>query len=358
MLLVQVLIVASIWSYGAAQVQLTQDQLSITRKPTKTVRIDCKVSGINFGDAYIHWYRQRPGEAPEWILYFKSHTQGEQSHFDKEKFSVDKTTEKSTCTLTVDKLTYNDRATYYCAYWDRTVLERHRQAVQNLTLYSEPQTYKSRIPSAQTDAQNVDLGHSPAQLTTESVPGSSPDGEAQVLVQSQLSITKAEDRTARIDCHVSGITLSSANIHWYRQRPDAALERILYFSSGNPVFDQDSEKGKFEADKQLSKSTCTLTVKKTTKSDTATYYCAAWDHTALKKHSHSVPKPTLYSQLQSFKYMKPQLLPNPASHDRTRRRNPLLVSATRDKKQQNGCSHKFCKKEDPTCVCQTNNKTT
>ncbi|KAG6940484.1 hypothetical protein G0U57_015887 [Chelydra serpentina] len=128
MLLVQVLIVASIWSYGAAQVQLTQVQLSITRKTTKTVRIDCKVSGISFGDAYIHWYRQRPGEAPEWILYFK--TQADQSNFDKKKFSVDKATEKSTCTLTVDKLTYNDTATYYCAYWDGTVLESHRQAVQ------------------------------------------------------------------------------------------------------------------------------------------------------------------------------------------------------------------------------------
>ncbi|CAM5118021.1 unnamed protein product, partial [Natator depressus] len=155
-------------------------------------------------------------------------------------------------------------------------------------------------------------------------------GEAQVLVQSQLSITKAEDRTARIDCHVSGITLSTAYIHWYRRRPDAALERILYLSSGKPVFDQDSEKGKFEADKQLSESTCTLTVKKTTKSDAATYYCATWDHTASKNHSHSVQKPTLYSQKQSFKCMKPQLSPHPVSYDGTRHRNTLLGSAKRD----------------------------
>uniref|UniRef100_A0A452IHY4 Ig-like domain-containing protein n=1 Tax=Gopherus agassizii TaxID=38772 RepID=A0A452IHY4_9SAUR len=102
-----------------SKMQVQAKPLSITRKPTKTGRIDCKVSGINFRDAYIHWYRHRPGEAPEWILYFK--TQTEKSNFDKEKFSVDKTTEKST--LTVNKLTYNDMATYYCAYWDRTVLE-------------------------------------------------------------------------------------------------------------------------------------------------------------------------------------------------------------------------------------------
>uniref|UniRef100_A0A8C3TL93 Ig-like domain-containing protein n=1 Tax=Chelydra serpentina TaxID=8475 RepID=A0A8C3TL93_CHESE len=96
-------------------------QLSITRKTDKTVKIYCKVSGISFGGAYIHWYRQRPGEAPEWILYFK--TQAEKSNFDQDKFHVDKTTEKSTCTLRVEKLTYNDMGTYYCAYWDRTVLE-------------------------------------------------------------------------------------------------------------------------------------------------------------------------------------------------------------------------------------------
>ncbi|CAM4514564.1 unnamed protein product [Lepidochelys olivacea] len=157
------------------------------------------------------------------------------------------------------------------------------------------------------------------------------DGEAQVLVQSQLSITKAEDRTARIDCHVSGITLSTAYIHWYRQRPDAALERILYLSSGKPIFDQDSEKGKFEAEKQLSKSICVLTVKKISKSDAATYYCATWDHTVLLNHSHSVQKPTLYSQQQPFKCKKPQLPPHPSSHDGSRCRNTLLGSATRDK---------------------------
>ncbi|CAM5111617.1 unnamed protein product [Natator depressus] len=111
-----------------------------------------------------------------------------------------------------------------------------------------------------------------------------------------------------------------------------SLKRILYFTSGNPVLDQDSEKGKFEAEKQLSESICVLTVKKTTKNDSATYYCATWDHKASKNHSHSVEKPTLYSQQQSFKCMKPRLPPNPVSHDGTRCRNTLLVSATRDKK--------------------------
>ncbi|CAM5092254.1 unnamed protein product, partial [Eretmochelys imbricata] len=129
MLLLQVVILASILSYGCAQIRLKQAQLSVTRGKGKTAKIDCEASGIqNFGSAVIHWYRQRPGEAPEWILYFK--TQAEKSSFDKNKFRVDKTTEKSTCTLRVDRLTDNDMGTYYCAYWDHTVLESHRQTVQ------------------------------------------------------------------------------------------------------------------------------------------------------------------------------------------------------------------------------------
>uniref|UniRef100_A0A8C3PDZ9 Ig-like domain-containing protein n=1 Tax=Chrysemys picta bellii TaxID=8478 RepID=A0A8C3PDZ9_CHRPI len=94
--------------------QLTQDQLSITRNLMKTVRIDCKVSGINVGDAYIHWYRQRPGEAPEWILYFKSHDEG----FNSEKFTASNDVSASTANLRVDQLTLEDAATYYCATWD------------------------------------------------------------------------------------------------------------------------------------------------------------------------------------------------------------------------------------------------
>uniref|UniRef100_A0A8C8SSU3 Ig-like domain-containing protein n=1 Tax=Pelusios castaneus TaxID=367368 RepID=A0A8C8SSU3_9SAUR len=109
------------------------------------------------------------------------------------------------------------------------------------------------------------------------------DGEAQKLTQPQMSITRGERKTARIECHVVGFS-ENDYIHWYRQKPDAALERILYFSTGNPVFDQVSDRGKFEVRKESSGSICILTVPRTTKSDTATYYCAAWDDTVLESH--------------------------------------------------------------------------
>uniref|UniRef100_A0A8C8SUT3 Ig-like domain-containing protein n=1 Tax=Pelusios castaneus TaxID=367368 RepID=A0A8C8SUT3_9SAUR len=125
-----------------------QINLSITRQLTKTARIPCKVSGVELNAAYIHWYRQKPGEALEWLLYFKS--QSDKSNMDN-RFSVVKvkTSETSICTLTIDNLKNDDTATYYCACWDLTVLESHCKSVQKLTRYSEPQTFKSMQPHPQ-----------------------------------------------------------------------------------------------------------------------------------------------------------------------------------------------------------------
>lgn len=109
-------------------------------------------------------------------------------------------------------------------------------------------------------------------------------GDSQGLRQSQTSVTRGVRKTARIQCHVSTESFSSVYIHWYRQMPEETPERILYFSSEKPVFDKDADKRKFEAEKELTESTCTLTIKTVNQNDSATYYCAYWDDTMLAKH--------------------------------------------------------------------------
>ncbi|TFK07896.1 forkhead box protein B1 [Platysternon megacephalum] len=115
---------------GCAQIHLGQAQLSVTRAKDKTARIDCEASGIqNFGSAVIHWYRHRPGEAPQRILYISP----KKVEFDKgneNKFNCEKKPDQPISTLTVNEIAPKDGATYYCAYWDLTVLESHRQPVQ------------------------------------------------------------------------------------------------------------------------------------------------------------------------------------------------------------------------------------
>ncbi|KAK2517067.1 hypothetical protein Q9233_013368 [Columba guinea] len=77
-------------------------------------------------------------------------------------------------------------------------------------------------------------------------------GQAQVLLkQSQASITRKETRTAWIDCTTQGISdFQSALIHWYRQIPSKAPERILYIGSGQPVYDDNSNTRKYSSVKK------------------------------------------------------------------------------------------------------------
>ncbi|TFK07901.1 C2 calcium-dependent domain-containing protein 4C [Platysternon megacephalum] len=146
MLLLETFVLALVCSYGSSQVRLTQPQLSITREGNKAIRIDCHVSlSEDFGKAPIHWYRQRHDAAPERILFIATQSVLDRD-LDKGKFNAEKKIGQSTCTLTINKITSNDIATYYCAYWDHTVLENCRQPVQQPTLHSEPQPLECLRP--------------------------------------------------------------------------------------------------------------------------------------------------------------------------------------------------------------------
>ncbi|CAM5092260.1 unnamed protein product [Eretmochelys imbricata] len=120
MLLLQVLIVTSTWSYGYSQITLLQTPLSVTRTVSKSARMSCKISGFDFNTNYIHWYRQSPGAAPKRILYIRSGSAIMDEGFDSKKFEARNDVSGSTSNLRVHQLTQDDAATYYCAAWDRT----------------------------------------------------------------------------------------------------------------------------------------------------------------------------------------------------------------------------------------------
>ncbi|NWT80327.1 TVC2 protein, partial [Lanius ludovicianus] len=101
---------------GQAQVLLKQRQVSITRGHKTTASMDCIPEAISgFQSAYIHWYRQVPSKAPEWILYFGPSRVIYDDNFYINKYKVEKG--KNVYTFTISDINSNDEGTYYCAYW-------------------------------------------------------------------------------------------------------------------------------------------------------------------------------------------------------------------------------------------------
>lgn len=105
---------------------ISQDQLSLTRKPNKTVHISCKLSGVPLQNTIVHWYQLREGEPIKRIFYGSAKTQKQ----DKLNSRLE-TDEKSDGTfyLIINNVIRADEATYYCACWDLTVSYHLREPV-------------------------------------------------------------------------------------------------------------------------------------------------------------------------------------------------------------------------------------
>ncbi|NXH23487.1 TVC1 protein, partial [Bucco capensis] len=103
------------------------------------------------------------------------------------------------------------------------------------------------------------------------------DGQAQVVLkQTKASITRSQGTTARIQCAVEGISnFQSTYIHWYRQLPSQAPQRILYIGADPAIYDDSSYSNKYSSLKQ-DKNVCVFLVNDISSNDEGTYYCACW----------------------------------------------------------------------------------
>jgi immunoglobulin heavy chain len=90
---------------------------SQVKRPGGTFKLSCKISGFDMTDYYMHWIRQKPGKALEWIGRVNSGSTNAPAYSDslKGQFTLTEDLSTSTQFLEAKSLSSEDSAVYYCA---------------------------------------------------------------------------------------------------------------------------------------------------------------------------------------------------------------------------------------------------
>ncbi|KAK3553235.1 hypothetical protein QTP86_032420 [Hemibagrus guttatus] len=92
---------------------------AVVKKPGETVKISCKISGYSMTSNYIHWIRQKPGKALEWLGRMNTgNNQAEYAESVKNQLTFTEDVSASTQYLEAKSLRTEDTAVYYCARQD------------------------------------------------------------------------------------------------------------------------------------------------------------------------------------------------------------------------------------------------
>ncbi|CAK6981900.1 unnamed protein product [Scomber scombrus] len=91
---------------SSGEIILTQSPGSHSAAPGQTVSIRCKASSSI--SSYLHWYLQKPGEAPKLLIYHATSRQsGVSDRFSGSGSGTD-------FTLTISRVQAEDSGVYYC----------------------------------------------------------------------------------------------------------------------------------------------------------------------------------------------------------------------------------------------------
>ncbi|CAO2595309.1 T-cell receptor gamma chain V region V108B (Fragment) [Lemmus lemmus] len=99
--------------------KVEQPEISVSRATDESAQISCKVSINSFKSVAIYWYRQKPNQGLQFLLYVMVRQTYNQRTLDGKntKIEVSKDRQTSTSILKVNFLKKEDEAIYYCAVW-------------------------------------------------------------------------------------------------------------------------------------------------------------------------------------------------------------------------------------------------
>nr|NDP07894.1 immunoglobulin mu heavy chain [Bos taurus] len=97
-----------------SQVQLRESGPSLV-KPSQTLSLTCTVSGFSLSNYAVGWVRQAPGKALECLGGISAGGSADYNPALKSRLSITKDNSKSQVSLSLDSVTTEDTATYYCA---------------------------------------------------------------------------------------------------------------------------------------------------------------------------------------------------------------------------------------------------
>nr|NDP05130.1 immunoglobulin mu heavy chain [Bos taurus] len=96
-----------------SQVQLRESGPSLV-KPSQTLSLTCTASGFSLSDKAVGWVRQAPGKALEWLGSVDTGGSTGYNPGLKSRLSITKDNSKSQVSLSVNSVTTEDSATYFC----------------------------------------------------------------------------------------------------------------------------------------------------------------------------------------------------------------------------------------------------
>nr|NDP12037.1 immunoglobulin mu heavy chain [Bos taurus] len=100
-----------------SQVQLRESGPSLV-KPSQTLSLTCTISGFSLSSDWVAWVRQAPGKALEWVGGLWSGGSTWYNPALKSRLSITKDSSKSQFSLSVNSVTPEDAATYYCTNYN------------------------------------------------------------------------------------------------------------------------------------------------------------------------------------------------------------------------------------------------